>query len=694
MSIIKQVQVGDLNIKLEFQKFAKQANASVMVTCDDTQILVTVCAADNPTKGQDFFPLTVDYFEKFYAAGKIPGGFFKREAKPSDRETLMARVIDRSLRPCFPKEYLCETFITVTVVSYDSRHHPAPLAILGASCALMISDIPFNGPVGALYIGADENTNFIIDPGELNLTKLDLIVAARPGGILMVEAGSNFLTEEQIINAIEFAQASMSSLFSIQLELQKEIGCNKRQIPVKQVDSQIKNFIDSKKNQIIDIFNIKEKKQRNKSFSTLLQSIILELNPDEDIEKSVEIKEYFEHIKSDYMRSLIINEQKRIDGRVLEEIRPINCEIGVLKRPHGSALFTRGETQALASITLGAAEDEQRLDNLVTPEATKRFILHYNFPPFSVGEARPHRSTGRREIGHGALAERALKNVIPSEEEFGYTIRLVSEILESNGSSSMATVCAGTLALLHAGVPIKTPIAGVAMGLIKDNEKFFILTDILGDEDHLGDMDFKVCGSLNGITALQMDIKVDGISKEILIKALDQAKKAREFILQKITSTIDKPAKLSDYAPKIFNLKIKPDKIKDLIGPNGKHIKKIIANTGVKINIEEDGCVVIVANDNSAAEEAKKLIRQYTTDPEIGEIFLGTIKKVLDFGVIVELKPGVEGLCHISQLENKRIQNIFDTYSEGMEILVKVIDIDNNGRLKLSRKDAMGSKPL
>lgn len=695
MSIKKEVVVGNKRIQLEFNKFAKQTNGTVMITCGGTQVLVTVCAAEEPKEGQDFFPLTVDYIEKLYSAGKIPGGFLKRESKPTDRETLIARVIDRPLRPSFPEDYICDTFVTAFVLSYDLEHHPAPLAVIGASTALMISDIPFNGPVAALRIGLDADGQFTIDPNEKAPGNLDLNLAATPKAILMVEAGANFLSEEKMIEAIEFGHKSMKPIFDMQLQIQKEIGKPKRKLEKLGIDADLKGKIESESRDVLrKALVIREKQERYAAMKEINTRLHEQFNPDRSATLKVQINKAIDDFKSRLMRDMILDEGKRIDGRGLKDVRPISCEVGVLVKTHGSALFTRGETQALGVVTLGGGDDAQRMDSVHSSDYRKRFLLHYNFPPFSVGEARPMRAPGRREIGHGALAERALEQVMPKESEFGYTVRLVSEILESNGSSSMATVCAGTMALYHAGVPLKAPVAGIAMGLIMDSPtKYAVLSDILGDEDHLGDMDFKVCGNDEGITALQMDIKVDGLSSDILRTALAQAKEGRSHILKKIVDTISTPGELSENAPRIFQIKIKPDKIRELIGPGGKTIKKITAETGVKIDINDDGVVNIVSPDTASAEAAKKLIRDYTTEPEIGSVYLGTVKKVVDFGCFVEIKPNTEGLCHISQLEDRRIENIFDHYSEGMEIMVKVMDIDNTGRIKLSRKEALDKKP-
>jgi polyribonucleotide nucleotidyltransferase len=692
-SIIKEVAVGDKLIRFEFQKYAKQANGSVMVSCGDTQILVTVCAAEEAKEGQDFFPLTVDYIEKFYAAGRIPGGFVKRETKPSDREALTSRVIDRPLRPSFPEEYLADTHVVCTVMSYDPKHHPAPLALIGASTALMISDIPFNGPVAALRLGLKDG-QYILDPDHLDTSDLDLNVACRPDAILMVEAGANFLTEKQMLDAIQHCHKMMEPLFKFQEDIRKEIGRPKREVKSALHDQDLKAQIAQiAKKSVIEAFAIKGKHERSSALKQVHANLKEQLNPDDDAVKAKSIAFLYEDLKYRVMRDQVVTDRKRIDGRALTDIRDIYCETRVLKRPHGSSLFQRGETQALATVTLGAGDDEQRMDSIMTPAASKSFMLHYNFPPFSVGEARPMRAPGRREIGHGALAERAIERVIPDRKTFGYTIRLVSEVLESNGSSSMATVCSGVMALLDAGVPISEPVAGIAMGLVMEGDKYAILSDILGDEDHLGDMDFKVCGGERGITALQMDIKIGGLTAEIMSQALEQAKVGRKHILSKMNATITAPKELSEYAPRIFQLKIESDKIRDLIGPGGKVVKKIVADTGVKIDIDDSGLVSIVSPDVISAEAAKKMIRNVTSSPEVGEIYLGNVKKIVDFGAFIEIKPGVEGLCHISELEDRRVGKVTDILKEGEEVLVKVLEIDRQGKIKLSRREALGKKP-
>ena len=693
MSFIKEAKVGDKIISFEFQKFAKQANGSVMVTCGDTQVLVTVCAADAPKQDQDFFPLSVDYIEKFYAAGRIPGGFIKRETKPSEAETLTARVIDRPLRPSFPEAFLCETQVVCTVMSIDPLHHPAPLALVGASAALMVSDIPFNGPVASIRVGRKDG-QLVLDPPVGSEGELDLNIAANPNAVLMVEAAAQFLSEDEMIAAISWAHELMKPLFELQLEVQKQIGKPKRELKLSSPGDEVyPQVFELGKTLVKEALSVKEKQARSKALKSLKDKILGDLNPDQDGQKSKALAAAYEKLVYTGMRSLILDDRKRIDGRSFTDIRQITCETKILKRTHGSALFTRGETQALATVTLGSGDDEQRMDSILQGNKSKSFLLHYNFPPYSVGEAKPLRAPGRREVGHGALAEKALIAILPESKNFDYTIRLVSEVLESNGSSSMATVCAGTMALLDAGVPIKQPVAGIAMGLVKEGDKYAVLSDILGDEDHLGDMDFKVTGGQEGITALQMDIKIDGLSKEVLAEALQQAKAGRQYILQKLVHAINEPQELSVYAPRIFQIKIKEDRIRDLIGPGGKTIKKLVADIGVKIDINDDGLVNIIAPDGQTAEKAKQAIRSITSDPEVGAIYLGLIKKVVDFGAFVEIRPGLEGLLHISQLENRKVDKVTDVVQEGEQVLVKIIDVDRQGKIKLSRKDALGKRP-
>jgi polyribonucleotide nucleotidyltransferase len=558
----------------------------------------------------------------------------------------------------------------------------------------MISDIPFDGPVASVRLGMRDG-QFIVDPREGQEGDLDLNIAAKPGAVLMVEAGANFLSEEQMLAAIAYAQEVMEPLFAFQLQMQKELGKPKFALnPIKFPEGLAAQVQAKTAAQFPQAFGQSSKKLVRQALSTVKAELLAELNPTQDTKIKSALTELFDQEKSRFMREMILSEKTRIDRRALDEIRPISCEVSVLKRAHGSALFTRGETQALGAVTLASTDDQQRSETLWDADVKQRFAFHYNFPPYSVGEARMQRSPGRREIGHGSLARRALVPVIPDDGEFEYTIRLVSEVLSSNGSSSMASVCAGTMALLQAGVPIKAPVAGIAMGLIKEGERYAILSDILGDEDHLGDMDFKVCGTADKITALQMDIKIGGISMEVMAEALAQAKVGRQFILGKLTDTISEPQELSDYAPRIFKLKIKQDKIRDIIGPGGKTIKKITLDAGVKIDIEDSGIINIVAPDATSAQAAKSLIRSCTSAPQLGEVYLGKAVRLTDFGVFVEIKPGVDGLCHISQLDNQRVARIEDVVKLGDEVLVKVVDIDRQGRIKLSRKDAIGQQPI
>jgi polyribonucleotide nucleotidyltransferase len=578
-------------------------------------------------------------------------------------------------------------------MSYDREHHPHPLALVGASAALAASDIPFNGPIAGLHVGLKDG-QFYLDPknGEGDL---DLTIGGKPGAVVMVEAGANFLSEEKMIEAINYSHKLMEPFFTMQDEIRREFGKPKREFTPPAFDKAL--YAQAKQaswSVLQDLYTMQDKKARNKALDLLGTSLATELNPEGSSAIQTELGKIYEDIKYQYVRDLVLTTKKRIDGRGPEDIRKITCETKVLSRPHGSSLFTRGETQALATVTLGSADDEQYIDTIMSKiSQTTRFLLHYNFPPFSVGEARPARAPGRREIGHGALAERALTRALPDPKEFGYTIRLVSEVLESNGSSSMATVCSGTMALYDAGVPITDPIAGIAMGLIIENGKYVVLSDILGDEDHLGDMDFKVCGGSRGITALQMDIKVEGLDSEIMAQALKQANSGRRFILDKMNAAINEPQEISAYAPRIFYLKVEEDRVRDIIGPGGKNIKSIIADTGARINIGDSGVVHIVAPDATSAEAAKSMIRSMVASPELGGIYLGTVVRIVDFGAFVQIKPGTEGLLHISQLAEGRVEKVDDILKEGQEVIVKVIDLDRQGRIKLSRKDALGQKP-
>ncbi|MCX7983333.1 MAG: polyribonucleotide nucleotidyltransferase [Bacteroidetes bacterium] len=688
MTVVKEVLLGGKTFTFETGRFAKQADGAVMVRYADTMVLATVVSAEKPVEGQDFFPLQVEYREKMGAAGKIPGGFFKREGKPTEKEILSSRLIDRPIRPMFPKEYKNETQILVTVYSSDKEHDADVLGACAASAALMISDIPFDGPIAEVRVGRIDG-KFIVNPtfSELEKSDMDITVAGTIDSIVMVEGEAKEISENDMLQALRFGHDAIKVLCEAQLEFAANITKPKRTIqqpvlPDGLIDA-VKNLAES---QLRDMARtVMTKEQRSKTTSALceqVQQALAEKYPDQ----AIRIQEIFHDLEREAMRSTILNEGKRLDGRGYSDIRPITCEIGLLPRTHGSALFTRGETQSLTTVTLGTKMDEQVLDGLL-PETTKRFMLHYNFPPFSVGEIGKIGSPGRREIGHGNLAERALKALIPDESEFPYTIRVVSDILESNGSSSMATVCAGTLALFDAGVPMKRPVAGIAMGLVKEGDHVVILSDILGNEDHLGDMDFKVAGTKVGITAFQMDIKIKGISFEILEHALAQAREGRFRILDIMAQTIDKPRpEISPYAPRLQTVKIPVDMIGALIGPGGKTIRQIVKDSGAEINIEDDGTVTIAAVEKESSDKALSYIQRMTESPEVGKTYKATVKKVTDFGAFVEILPGKEGLVHISQLDVNRIDKVEDFLKVGDIIEVKLMHIDEDGKLSLSRK--------
>ncbi len=690
MDIKETLMIGGRPFTIETGKVARQADGAVVLTHGDTVVLVTAVSERVKREGLDFFPLTVNYQEMTFAAGKIPGGFFKREGKPSERETLISRLIDRPIRPLFPKGYKNETQVIATVLSFDQVNDPSVLGIVGASASLSISDIPFDGPLAAARVGRI-NGEFIAFPTEEQLMESDinLVVAGNRKAVLMVEAGANFASEDDLATAILFGHRAMQPLIDVQEKLVEKLGVEKREFEVEQIDEALVSWVREKANGLIrEALLIPVKKERQQRLKDVFKEIADSL-PEEFEEQRSSLNGCFEDLEREILRNLIVKEKKRIDGRGFDEVRPVSCEVGVLPRTHGSAIFTRGETQALVVTTFGTSEDEQKIDT-ITEEGYKSFMLHYNFPPYSVGEARPLRPPSRREIGHGALAERALKPVVPDETQFPYTIRIVSEILESNGSSSMATVCGTTLSLMDAGVPISQPIGGIAMGLIEEGGEIVILSDIMGDEDHSGDMDFKVAGGYEGVTALQMDIKISGITEEILKKALYQAKEGRQHILDIMRMTLDKPREaLSKHAPRITTLEINPDKIREVIGPGGKVIRGIVEKTGVKIDIEDSGIVKIVSTDAEKADEAIKIIKEIVQEAEIGKIYEGKVRKVVNFGAFVEIFPGTDGLVHISQMADERIRDIFSYIKEGDIIPVKVIDIDRDGKIKLSRKAAL-----
>ncbi|MCD6150676.1 MAG: polyribonucleotide nucleotidyltransferase [Deltaproteobacteria bacterium] len=686
------LEVEECNTVLETGKLAKQASGAVLMQSGDTMVLVTAVAAQKGREGIDFFPLTVDYREKTYAAGKIPGGFFKREGRPTDRETLTSRLIDRPLRPLFPKGFTCETQVIATVLSVDGKHDAALLALTGASAALMISDIPFAGPIAGVRVGRIDGKLVVNPPqDEMENSDLDIVMACSSEAVVMVEGGARELPEDVIVDALQFGHQAAQPLLQAQEKMAKQVGKQKRVVVVPQLDEKLTAVVVEEFGaRIVEGLAVSDKLERRDYFSALKAEIAGQLES-QDVPVN-DLGEVFENQLSTAIRQQIYQQKVRIGGRAVDEVREISCEVAFLPRVHGSAVFTRGETQALVTATLGTSSDEQRIDSLIG-ESFKRFMLHYNFPPYSVGEARFLRGPGRREIGHGTLAERALTPVLPSAEEFPYTVRVVSDILESNGSSSMATVCGGSLALLDGGVPIKAPVAGIAMGLVKEGDDFIVLTDILGDEDHVGDMDFKVTGTRKGITAIQMDIKITGISQEIMKKALAQAREGRLSILEIMEKCLDRPRKdISTYAPRIITITVHQDKIRDVIGPGGKNIRAIVEKTGAKMDIEDSGEIKIASADEDAADMAIAMIRDLTQEAEVGKIYLGKVQKIMDFGAFVEIFPGTDGLVHISQLAHERVRNVRDVLKEGEEVLVKVLEVDRQGKIKLSRKDALDEK--
>ena len=664
---------------------AKQADGSVLIRYGDTVVLVTAVAKKEEAN-TDFMPLTVNYQEMSYAAGRFPGGFFKREGRPSEREVLTSRLIDRPLRPSFAKGYHNETQVIATVLSADQENDPAILGMIGASAALVVSPIPFLEPLAAVKVGRKEG-EFIINPTNGDASDLDIVVAGTKDAILMVEGGANFIEADALIEAIDLAHRSMMPLIEMQERLAQKVGKKKWPVTVVGVHQELKEEIRAAmEKDLKEAFSVEKKQERGQKLKEVFES---HLKNYADLDEKL-VGKAFDEITKETMRRSLFATGKRIDGRAADDIRQITCQAPVLPRTHGSALFTRGETQALAVTTFGTSDDEQKIESLHEGESYKSFLFHYNFPPFSVGEVSFLRAASRREVGHGHLAERALVPVLPPKEDFPYTIRIVSEILESNGSSSMASVCAGCLSLMDAGVPIKEPVAGIAMGLLMHDGKEVILSDILGDEDQMGDMDFKVAGTRQGITAVQMDIKVKGITKEVMSKAVNLAQNGIGRILTIMTATLEKPRDiLSPYAPRIWTIKIRPEKIREVIGPGGKVIKSIVEQTGVKIDIEDSGIVKIVSMDESSANKAIEIIKGITKEVEVGTIYMGVVKRVVDFGAIVEILPGVDGLVHVSQLSDTYIKKVTDVVKEGDEVPVKVIEVEPNGRIRLSRKAAL-----
>ncbi len=690
MKHVVDIELAGRRLTLETGRIAKQADGAIWATYGDTVVLATAVASQNAKPGVDFLPLTVDYQERTYAAGKIPGGYFKREGRPSEREVLTSRLIDRPLRPLFPGGYYFETQVIASVLSADKTGVSDVIGIIAASAALAVSSIPFNGPIAGVKIGR-VNGQLVVNPDleTLETSDLHLVVAGTADAVMMVEAGANELPEATMLEAIELAHSEIKKIVAKIEELRKLAGKPKRTVLQEPIDAALTEQVRALvAGPIREAILIPNKSARQERLDQVLAETVAKLKSDEP-NRDRHVKIIFHGLEYTEVRNMILEKRVRADGRGPADIRPITCEVGVLPRAHGSAVFTRGETQSLAVVTLGTTDDEQRIDAL-EGEYMRTFMLHYNFPPFSVGEARPLRSPGRREVGHGALAERALKSILPGKDKFPYTVRIVSEILESNGSSSMATVCGGTLALLDAGVPIKEPVAGIAMGLIKEGNQVLVLSDILGLEDHLGDMDFKVTGTKNGVTALQMDIKIGGITSELMREALAQAKAGRLHILGCMAQALTEPrTKLSAFAPRIFPMKIKQDKIRDVIGPGGKMIRSIIAETGVKINVEDTGDVTIASSDEASAQKAIDMIKRLTEEVEVGKIYLGTVRKIMDFGAFVEVLPGTDGLVHISQLAHHRVKAVTDEVSEGDQVMVKVLEIDKQGKIRLSRKEAM-----
>ncbi|HOM86661.1 MAG TPA: polyribonucleotide nucleotidyltransferase [Spirochaetota bacterium] len=686
------VTIGNDLIQFSTGILAKQADGAVVVSCGETIVFSSAVASKKVVEGQDFFPLTVDYREKHYSAGKIPGGFIKREGRPSDKEILTSRLADRPIRPLFPDDFVNEVQIIIYVLSADREHQPDILAINAASAALSISGVPFKGPVGAVRVGRVDG-QWIVNPSfqEMENSDIDLVVAGTRKAVTMIEGQAKNLSEDAMIQAVEFAHANIIKLCEIQEELKNTCGKPLMQYIPKLSDNKLEKVIREKYFTAVENFKeYTEKKAREDAKDAIITAITNDLK--EQFPDTIAlVPEIVDAMDAEVIRSRILDEGSRPDGRGLNNIRPIDIMVGILPRAHGSALFTRGQTQSLGIVTLGTVAESQRIDSIdLLEESYKRFMLHYYFPPFSTGEVGRVGGVGRREIGHGMLAERAIEYAIPDEKEFPYTIRVVSEVLESNGSSSMATVCAGSLALFNAGVPMKDQVAGIAMGLVLEGERYAILSDIQGIEDHLGDMDFKVAGTATGITAFQMDIKIEGITTEIMRKALEQAKEGRLYILEKMNSVVSQPAQeLSPHAPKIAVMKIEIEKIGEVIGPGGRVIKKIIEETGAEINIEQDGTIFISANEQSAIDKAQQAIKGLIEEVEVGTIYKGVVKRITDFGAFVEVLPGKQGLVHISKLDFNRVEKVKDVLKEGDEVMVKVIGIDDQGRINLSRKDAM-----
>jgi polyribonucleotide nucleotidyltransferase len=693
MIIRETIRVGEKNITLETGRIAKQAQGSVLVTCGETMVLVTVCGTTDPRPGIDFLPLSVDYVEKTYAAGRIPGGFFKREGRLRDDEILVSRLIDRPCRPLFPDGYRNEVQVVATVLSVDKENPSDVLGMIGASAALHISPIPWDGPIASVRVGRVDG-KFVANPTypEIEQSDLNIVVSATRNAIVMVEGECSEISEADFADAIFFGKDAVQGVIDLQDRMREAVGPTKWTFTPPEAPSGLAERVRSVALQgIKDACSTREKHVRYNKFKDVKKATVAQLGP-EFPEKDAFIKEAYEDLRYNTMREQVVYEGQRVDGRDLTTVRPITIEVGFLPRTHGSTLFTRGETQAICTVTLGTSRDEQRIDGLVEEE-WKRFLLHYNFPPFSVGEVKPLRGPGRREIGHGHLAERALAGMLPDKEQFPYTMRLVSEITESNGSSSMATVCGGALAMMDAGIQIKAPVAGVAMGLIMLKDKYAVLTDILGDEDHLGDMDFKVCGTEKGVTAIQMDIKISGLTREVVEKALVQARAARLHVLSKMNEALATPrSDLSAHAPRITQIKVKPDQIRTIIGPGGKMIKAIVDQTGCAIDIEDDGTVAIASPDNASVQKAIDIIKSLTMTPEVGETYKAKVTRIEPYGAFLEFAPGKDGLLHVSEIDYSRVEAVEDYMKLGDEVEVKIIEVDRDGRVRFSRK-ALLPKP-
>lgn len=682
--------LGNGNIIIETGRIAKQADGAVTVQLGGTVVLATAVCSKTTRPDIDFFPLTVEYQEKTYAAGKIPGGWFKREGRPTGKEILTSRLIDRPIRPLFPKGFVNDVQVVCLVLSSDGENDSDILAMIGASTALTISDIPFLGPIGTVRVGRIDG-KLVINPTfkELETSDLDLVVAGTRSAVIMIESGSKELSEEVMADAIQFAHQQIQPIIDLQEKMARELGTKKREYDVHLPAEELLKKVKEASEATLAKINLLSTKEQRQEAMDLLTKELVEKHVTEDSEYTAkDVKAALNEVEEENVRRFIIGKKKRVDGRSFDQVRQITCEVGVLPRTHGSGLFTRGQTQSLSVTTLGTSADEQIIEALEGEQA-KNFMLHYNFPPFSVGETKPMRGPGRREIGHGALAERALQAVMPSKDQFPYTVRVVSEILESNGSSSMATVCASTLSLMDAGVPIRKPVSGIAMGLVKEGNEEIVLTDIGGVEDHYGDMDFKVAGTVDGITAVQMDLKIQGISVDLIRKAFAAAKTARLFIMDKMLAAISKPKeKISDFAPHIVSFKIPNDKIGEVIGPGGKNIKKIIQETGVTIDIDDDGIVQVASQDGMAIEKAVNIIKGMTEMPEIGKIYTGPVVRILNFGAFVQILPGKDGLVHVSELDSKFVKSVEDVVKIGDVVSVKVIGIDEQGRVNLSKKRA------